>query len=194
MNGIWQVMLKEVSDSRKIAVDSLNAYADRFVTLANQDDYVKLKLVDKLIYTDEVKGEIKKMLKIDADEDIHQLMLSDMEGAQPISGRSYDAIPPGQIIELNGLALDAILYQVEVQKDVRIMVYPDYAKFYQGESLLDITVKKGTTVTPQGVTAINAIRKVDNDKDSPYYDLQGRRLNGKPNKGIYIKNGKIFMQ
>lgn len=44
------------------------------------------------------------------------------------------------------------------------------------------------------VTAINAIRKVDNDKDSPYYDLQGRRLNGKPNKGIYIKNGKIFMQ
>ena len=75
-------MLKEVSDSRKIAVDSLNAYADRFVTLSNQDDYVKLKLVDKLIYTDEVKGEIKKMLKIDADEDIHQLMLSDMEGVK----------------------------------------------------------------------------------------------------------------
>ena len=82
INGIWQVMLKEVSDSRKIAVDSLNAYADRFVTLSNQDDYVKLKLVDKLIYTDEVKGEIKKMLKIDADEDIHQLMLSDMEGVK----------------------------------------------------------------------------------------------------------------
>ena len=82
INGIWQVMLKEVSDSRKIPVDSLNAYADRFVTLANQEDYLKMKLVDKLIYTDEVKGEIKKLLKIDAKDDIKQLTLSDMEGVK----------------------------------------------------------------------------------------------------------------
>ena len=82
INGIWQVMLKEVSDSRKIPVDSLNAYADRFVTLANQEDYVKMKLVDKLIYTDQVKGEIKKLLKIDAKDDINQLMLMDMEGVK----------------------------------------------------------------------------------------------------------------
>lgn len=78
MTGIWKVMLKDVSDSRKIPVDSLNAYADRFVALAEQSDLVKMKLVDKLMYTDEVKGEIKKLLKIDADEDINQLSLSDM--------------------------------------------------------------------------------------------------------------------
>ena len=82
INGIWQVMLNEVSDSRKIPVDSLNAYADRFVSLATAQDYVKMKLVDKLLYTDEVKGEIKKMLKIDADEHISQLTLSDMEGVK----------------------------------------------------------------------------------------------------------------
>ena len=35
MNGIWQVMLNEVAESRKIPADSLNAYADRFITLAN---------------------------------------------------------------------------------------------------------------------------------------------------------------
>jgi len=78
MNGIWQVMLKEVSASRKIPVDSLNAYADRFLAFTNQKDLVKLKMVDKLLYTDEVKGEIKKLLKIEKDDDISQLTLSDM--------------------------------------------------------------------------------------------------------------------
>ena len=82
INGIWEVMLKEVSDSRKIPVDSLNAYADRFVALAEPEDYVKMKMVDKLIYTDEVKGEVKKMLKIDEKDDINQLTLADMEGVK----------------------------------------------------------------------------------------------------------------
>lgn len=78
MSGIWKVMLKDVSDSRKISVDSLNAYADRFIMVANQPDLVKMKLIDGLLYTDEVKGKIKKRLKIDADDNIHQLSLSDM--------------------------------------------------------------------------------------------------------------------
>ena len=82
INGIWQVMLKEVSESRKIAVDSLNAYADRFIALSKAEDYVKMKLVDKLLYTNEVKGEIKKMLKIDADESFPQLTLKDMENVK----------------------------------------------------------------------------------------------------------------
>ena len=82
MTGIWKVMLKDVADSRKISVDSLNAYADNFIALANQPDLVKMKLVDKLMYTDEVKGEIKKMLKIDADDDINQLSLSDMKNVK----------------------------------------------------------------------------------------------------------------
>ena len=82
INGIWQVMLKEVAESRKIAVDSLNAYADRFIALSKPEDYVKLKLVDKLLYTNEVKGEIKKMLKIDPDESFPQLTLKDMENVK----------------------------------------------------------------------------------------------------------------
>ncbi len=82
LNGIWQVMLKEVSDSRKIPVDSLNAYADRFVTVAAPQEYVNLKLVDKLLYTDEVKAEVKQLLKLDADEEIAQLTLTEMEGVK----------------------------------------------------------------------------------------------------------------
>ena len=82
ITGIWNVMLKDVSASRKIPVDSLNAYADRFVALAEQNDLVKMKLVDKLIYTDEVKDEIKKLLKIDKDDEIAQLTLADMKNVK----------------------------------------------------------------------------------------------------------------
>ena len=78
MTGIWKVMLKEVSASRKVSIDSLNAYADRYVAFSAPSDLVEMKLVDKLMYTDEVKGEIKKRLKINADEHIKQLSLSDM--------------------------------------------------------------------------------------------------------------------
>ena len=82
MTGIWKVMLNDVSKSRKISVDSLNAYADQYVALANQKDLVKKKLVDKLIYTDEVKGEIKKMLKMDADDEIKQLTVNEMKSVK----------------------------------------------------------------------------------------------------------------
>jgi len=30
----------------------------------------------------------------------------------------------------------------------------------------------------------------NNIKEEPFYDLQGRRLNGKPSKGVYIENGR----
>lgn len=78
LTGVWKVMVNDVSKSRKISADSLNAYADRYVALVDQQELVKMKLVDKLLYTDQVKGEIKKMLKIDADDDIKQLSMSDM--------------------------------------------------------------------------------------------------------------------
>ena len=42
-----------------------------------------------------------------------------------------------------------------------------------------------------GTTGIApTIHTIDNDGTHNYYDLQGRRLNGKPDKGIYIENGK----
>ena len=78
LNGIWKVMLDDVSKSRKVSVDSLNAYADQLLTFADQKELVGKKMVDKLMYTDEVKGEIKKLLKIDAKEEIKQLTTDEM--------------------------------------------------------------------------------------------------------------------
>lgn len=78
VTGIWKVMLKDVSASRKISTDSLNAYADRFMDLTDAQELIKLRLIDKTMYADEVKNVIKKRLAIDTDTDIPQLSLGDM--------------------------------------------------------------------------------------------------------------------
>jgi len=43
--------------------------------------------------------------------------------------------------------------------------------------------------TPVGKWKAN-FRAIDTDGTSLYFDLQGRMLNGKPVKGLYIMNGK----
>lgn len=79
VNGIWQNVCKGVSESRKISVQTLNFYADNFITLADPKDYVKYKLADKLIYSDEIKTEINKLLKKDADADVNTVSLAEMK-------------------------------------------------------------------------------------------------------------------
>lgn len=80
VNGIWQNICKGVSESRKISVAQLNAYADSFVTLNDAKDFVKYKFVDKLVYTDQIKAEINKLLKNeDTDKDINTVSLADMK-------------------------------------------------------------------------------------------------------------------
>lgn len=79
INGTWNNICKAVSESRKISTDSLNAYADRLITFEPAENILKYKMVDGLIYADQVKDEIKKMLKIGKDKKIKQIGLSEME-------------------------------------------------------------------------------------------------------------------
>ncbi len=78
-NGIWQYWLKEISESRKVTPEQLNQLAnDSIMAFANPDDYLTAKLVDKILYPEELKAEIKGRLKLDKDDEIHQLTLADM--------------------------------------------------------------------------------------------------------------------
>ena len=79
INGIWKNVTKDVAASRHLSEATLNAYADSLVTFVDTKELVKLKLADALLYTDQVKGEIKKMLKMEPDDDIHQLTIDDMK-------------------------------------------------------------------------------------------------------------------
>lgn len=78
VNGIWENVLKDISESRKISVDQLNQYADSLITFGDPQDFLKYKMVDKLVYTDEVKDVVKDLLKIGKDDNINKLSLSSM--------------------------------------------------------------------------------------------------------------------
>ena len=79
LNGIWKYLLKGVGESRNILIDKLNEYADSVITFANPTDYLKMKLIDKLLYTDQVRNEIKKRLGIASGDDIDQVSLADLK-------------------------------------------------------------------------------------------------------------------
>ena len=79
LQGIWQYWLHEIAESRKVKAEQLDQLAnDSIMAFANQKDYVQAKLVDKVMFPEEIQAEIKKRLKIDTDDDINQLTLSDM--------------------------------------------------------------------------------------------------------------------
>ena len=79
LNGIWQYWLKEIAESRKVTTEQLNQLAnDSIMAFAYPDDYLTAKLVDKILYPEELKAEIKERLKLGKDDEIHQLTLADM--------------------------------------------------------------------------------------------------------------------
>ncbi len=78
-NGIWQYWLKDIAESRKVTLEQLNKLADEsIVAFLNTDDYVKAKLIDKVLFPEDIKAEIKGRLKLDEDDDVNQLSLADM--------------------------------------------------------------------------------------------------------------------
>ena len=92
MTGIWNHMLKGIAESRKLSVDTLNAYADRVMDLESTETLKKNKLIDGTLYTDQVKGEVKKLLKIDDDDDISQVSVTQMLQAKHESASSDNEI------------------------------------------------------------------------------------------------------
>ena len=78
IDGLWGNMCKAVSKSRSISVNKLNEYADNMVLFDDQKSLINRKLIDGLLYTDQVKGVVKSMLKIDSDESINQISVADM--------------------------------------------------------------------------------------------------------------------
>jgi protease-4 len=79
LQGIWQHMLKDIADSRNTTAQKLDQLAnDSIIVFANPDDYLSAKLIDGLMYPDEINKIIKKKLNIEEDDDINQLLLADM--------------------------------------------------------------------------------------------------------------------
>lgn len=76
LGGIWQNVCQDVAKSRKVSVGQLNQYADNFITFAEPKSYVGMKLVDGLLYHDQLKDEVKKLMKLGKDDDISTIGLA----------------------------------------------------------------------------------------------------------------------
>ena len=134
ITGIWDNMLNDVSASRKISKETLNTLADGMVMLDDQQDYVKNKLVDKLLYSEEVKGEVKKLLGIDDDKDINQINVEQMQNVK--EKRKGDEIAVyyayGSIVDDRGTgslgSTDHLIVGKEVSKDLEKLASDDKVK------------------------------------------------------------------
>lgn len=135
LNGIWDRMLSDVSKSRKISVDSLNAYADQVMEFSSTKEYKQKGLIDATLYPDQIKGEIKKLLKI-ADEDaIAQVSVSQMVDYASIETGNSNQIAvyycEGSIVqqEVQGVLMgDAGIVGPTVCRDIEALAKDDNVK------------------------------------------------------------------
>lgn len=78
INGLWDIMVADVSKSRNIAPTKLRQLADSTLFLNDNKMLVSNKIVDGLLYYDQLKAAMKKQLGIDEDEDINQVTVGDV--------------------------------------------------------------------------------------------------------------------
>ena len=87
LDGWWNTILATVAKNRSLNKDSLNAYADRVITLEAPENMQKYKLVDGLIYNDQIADIVRKQLGIDKEDDINKLTVDDINADDtPVTG------------------------------------------------------------------------------------------------------------
>jgi len=78
LGSIWNNMLSEISKERKIEISELNSIADN-LKISSPDDALKNKLIDGLMYEDEVKSLIRKKLAIGENDKINFVKIAKYE-------------------------------------------------------------------------------------------------------------------
>ncbi|QBN18805.1 signal peptide peptidase SppA [Flavobacterium nackdongense] len=82
LNSVWSSVLEDISKSRNISVAKLNEIANNL--LARTPEMAKAeKLVDVIAYEDEYHNAIRKILKVDKDEDYNKVSI--VEYAQKVA-------------------------------------------------------------------------------------------------------------
>lgn len=174
LNGIWNDMLDDVARSRKQSREMLNGYASSYAAFNDQKQYLTMSLINGLLYADEVKDELKKMLKLDADEEIPQVSLADMINL-PEKDSKGDEIAVyyayGDIVSTNpgGLAGEACIASEDVCRDLDKLAEDDdvkavvlrvnsgggsaYASEQIWHSMMKLKAKKPVVVSMGGMAA-----------------------------------------
>lgn len=81
IDGLWSSILQGVSTERKVNADSLNAEVNKGLAFVNSDKYVQTKLVDKLLYRDQIDSVFAAQLKVKK-SDLKMVSLSALAAQQ----------------------------------------------------------------------------------------------------------------
>ena len=140
-NEIWNQMLTEVSKSRKMTAEQLNQLTDSALTFQPAPLYKKVKLVDKLAFSDEVPRIIANMMGSDEEKPTdayNTISIQDMAAstANEPKGTSGNIIAvyyaDGEIVETadNGIlnSGDAQIVGVKVIKELQELADDDDVK------------------------------------------------------------------
>jgi protease-4 len=101
LTSLWNSIVTEVAKSRNVSVERLNQIADGL--LARTPEMAKAeKMVDKIAYEDVYHNDIRKALKIGADEDYDKVLIEDYAEKVATSDINFDAKDKIAIIYAQG--------------------------------------------------------------------------------------------
>ncbi|MDD6822710.1 MAG: signal peptide peptidase SppA [Paraprevotella sp.] len=132
--SIWNNMLKDVAKSRKTTVEALNSLADSLTILSGPEASVKGGLVDNLCYQDEVKKILKNKAKMDEDESLRFVSISDVALSEELNDKVDDEIAVyyayGEIKEdiTGGFAQESAITSKQMTKDLQELREDDDVK------------------------------------------------------------------
>lgn len=132
--SIWNNMLKDVAKSRKTTAEALNSLADNLTILSGPEASVKGGLVDKLCYQDEVKKILKNKAKMDEDESLRFVSISDVALSEELNDKVDDEIAVyyayGEIKEdiTGGFAQESAITSKQMTKDLQELREDDDVK------------------------------------------------------------------
>ena len=98
LESVWHRILADVSDSRRIPTDTLNAYADRYMDFCQAEEYIQCKLADTLMYKDEVISYLKQLSGRDEDDKLNSLFIEDMINVKKDCPKNPDIATEGTSI------------------------------------------------------------------------------------------------
>lgn len=132
--SIWNNMLKDVAKSRKTTAEVLNSLADSLTILSGPEASVKGGLVDKLCYQDEVKKILKNKAKMEEDESLRFVSISDVALSEELNDKVDDEIAVyyayGEIKEdiTGGFAQESAITSKQMTKDLQELREDDDVK------------------------------------------------------------------
>lgn len=91
LSTAWGSMLKDISESRKISIEELNAIADD-IKIQTADDAIKFGFVDKKMFKDEVLEELKAKTGAASYNDINYISLRKYSNAKAKANKSKNEI------------------------------------------------------------------------------------------------------